>query len=204
MSKNVCIGCGGRTNGKRCWACYKLWSKTAEYSKLVGKNTKEYWAKKENVEKYRKRAKALWASDGMRERMAKTWTKERREKISKLLKERWASGRMDANRVKDPKSPYGHLKCHQMKKIRGMEGCCSKCGSKNRLQIHHKDFNKRNHAIDNLKTLCMSCHMKLHWYYWKMAGSVEAWSSDQKTKMRKIYPSDPDYALLLRTLEDRP
>ncbi len=41
---------------------------------------------------------------------------------------------------------------------------CQKCGAKPKiwgLTVHHKDGNKFNHAMDNLVTLCNSCHASL-------------------------------------------
>jgi len=37
---------------------------------------------------------------------------------------------------------------------------CQICGSKRQLVIHHMDWNKENSNIDNLVTLCRSCHGK--------------------------------------------
>lgn len=40
---------------------------------------------------------------------------------------------------------------------------CERCGSKNRLRVHHKDRNpKNNHDHNNLETLCMTCHTREH------------------------------------------
>ena len=43
---------------------------------------------------------------------------------------------------------------------------CQYCGMKDggayKVHVHHKDFGKTNHAIDNLITVCSSCHSKLH------------------------------------------
>lgn len=46
---------------------------------------------------------------------------------------------------------------------------CQHCGSKNDLQVHHIDGNgttapkeSRNNALDNLLTLCRSCHTRIH------------------------------------------
>jgi len=38
---------------------------------------------------------------------------------------------------------------------------CEICGSKNNLDIHHKDGNWQNNNLDNLICLCRSCHTKL-------------------------------------------
>lgn len=53
---------------------------------------------------------------------------------------------------------------------------CEKCGrtrydSIRKLHVHHKDGNRRNNKISNLKILCSACHMNLHknWKYrWKV------------------------------------
>jgi 5-methylcytosine-specific restriction endonuclease McrA len=40
---------------------------------------------------------------------------------------------------------------------------CSECGySSNSLCVHHKDRNPKNNSLDNLITLCKSCHSKEH------------------------------------------
>lgn len=40
---------------------------------------------------------------------------------------------------------------------------CVNCGAKRILCVHHIDKNKLNNDVENLITLCRSCHMKLHW-----------------------------------------
>lgn len=40
---------------------------------------------------------------------------------------------------------------------------CETCGTSLRLNIHHKDRDRRNNDLVNLQTLCASCHLKLHW-----------------------------------------
>ena len=47
---------------------------------------------------------------------------------------------------------------------------CENCGNTEHLQIHHKDENWKNNSLDNLVTLCPSCHMKLHWSQWRLRG----------------------------------
>ncbi len=43
---------------------------------------------------------------------------------------------------------------------------CAQCGSTNRLHVHHKtpwqDDQPNSHALDNMVTLCASCHRKQH------------------------------------------
>ena len=38
---------------------------------------------------------------------------------------------------------------------------CVQCGSSRRLHVHHKN-DPDNHALDNVETLCASCHKKRH------------------------------------------
>lgn len=40
------------------------------------------------------------------------------------------------------------------------------------LTIHHIDLDKKNHNLDNLITLCCSCHSKLHWRHWEQGNSI--------------------------------
>lgn len=39
---------------------------------------------------------------------------------------------------------------------------CEICGAANNLDVHHKDENYNNNALENLVVLCRSCHMKIH------------------------------------------
>lgn len=49
---------------------------------------------------------------------------------------------------------------------------CEKCGktkflSLRKLHVHHKDGNRRNNKLSNLKLLCSTCHLNMHknWEY---------------------------------------
>ncbi len=39
---------------------------------------------------------------------------------------------------------------------------CNKCGSKEKLHVHHKDRNRKNNEKKNLTKLCHKCHYELH------------------------------------------
>jgi hypothetical protein len=39
---------------------------------------------------------------------------------------------------------------------------CERCGSTNRLVVHHKDENRYNNDLSNLETLCRRCHQNHH------------------------------------------
>jgi hypothetical protein len=39
---------------------------------------------------------------------------------------------------------------------------CKTCGSSEKLHVHHIDKNRKNNQVDNLITLCQSCHAKIH------------------------------------------
>jgi hypothetical protein len=39
---------------------------------------------------------------------------------------------------------------------------CTKCGGKEKLVVHHKDFTKNYNELNNLLVLCFSCHKLEH------------------------------------------
>lgn len=47
----------------------------------------------------------------------------------------------------------------------GNYGICESCKEQRKVDIHHKDGNVKNNAIDNLKQLCRSCHRKIHFVH---------------------------------------
>lgn len=46
---------------------------------------------------------------------------------------------------------------------------CEDCGSTKKLYVHHKDRNRHNNLVTNLKVLCPKCHCKEHNHFnrWK-------------------------------------
>ena len=47
---------------------------------------------------------------------------------------------------------------------------CEMCGSEKKLDAHHKNGNIKNNSMENIQTLCHTCHMKLHWQQWRQNG----------------------------------
>ena len=39
---------------------------------------------------------------------------------------------------------------------------CEICGSAKNIELHHKDFNRKNNVRDNIAIVCKSCHSKIH------------------------------------------
>lgn len=42
------------------------------------------------------------------------------------------------------------------------KGVCEICGTKENLEVHHKDCNRNNNFPSNLITVCESCHQRIH------------------------------------------
>lgn len=41
---------------------------------------------------------------------------------------------------------------------------CSQLENGRQLDVHHKDYNKKNNFLNNLISLCKRCHMKTNWH----------------------------------------
>ena len=83
-------------------------------------------------------------------RIASWWTPERREaKRQEML-------------ARNPEDRYHGLSAMNAAAIRAEVGACQSCGATGRLDIHHRDRNKRNQERTNLAVLCHRCHMQEH------------------------------------------
>ena len=83
-------------------------------------------------------------------RIAAWWTPERREaKRLEML-------------ARNPAARYHGLSATEAKRRRDEVGACQDCGATGRLDIHHRDRNKRNQDPANLAVLCHRCHMQEH------------------------------------------
>ncbi len=64
-----------------------------------------------------------------------------------------------------PDARYAGLSSRRAAKIVQEAGKCQECGhdgSESRLDIHHRDREKRNQERSNLMVLCHRCHMLEH------------------------------------------
>lgn len=56
-----------------------------------------------------------------------------------------------------------HWKNKKIEKLKSTSFMCEKCNSKKDLQVHHISYeNKGNENLSDLRTLCKSCHQKIH------------------------------------------
>jgi hypothetical protein len=60
-----------------------------------------------------------------------------------------------------PYAPGFAAKVRQLVRERDGDRCVE-CGSTTHLCVHHRDFEKWNHSLDNLETLCRRCHTRKH------------------------------------------
>ncbi len=85
-------------------------------------------------------------------------TEEHNKKISKIMKDRGIHTGKDNPSWKGGKSrKYSYTLKKQMLQV------CNRCGTEERLVIHHKDNNPTNNNHTNLEILCGYCH-RIHHY----------------------------------------
>jgi hypothetical protein len=87
------------------------------------------------------------------ETMREFWTLERREaKRQEMLR-------------RNPAARYHGLSASAADRLKKEAGRCHRCGhdgSVSRLEVHHRDRDKRNQEPSNLEVLCHVCHMQDH------------------------------------------
>jgi len=66
------------------------------------------------------------------------------------------------NKPRDKVNTYKQLKIRLLK-LRG--NVCERCGYNKLeiLQVHHKDKNRDNNALENLELICPNCHFEKHY-----------------------------------------
>lgn len=87
------------------------------------------------------------------EKIRAWWTPEQRERKRQEMLRR------------NPNSTYHGLSAKSRKKLRKAVGHCELCGGNgvdSRLDVHHRNSEKRDQSLDNLVVLCHRCHMRVH------------------------------------------
>src|SRR4249919_576843 len=84
-----------------------------------------------------------------------------RPEHSKTMKDYWTPERREAKRrevlARNPGARYHGLSVKAAKRMTTAVGSCQKCGhdgSESRLDVHHRDRDKRNQSLANLQVLC--------------------------------------------------
>lgn len=117
------------------------------------------------------------------------WPEQRKKQLSNTKKEQWASGIYDCMIGENHYNwkggisfePYGEEWTKELREqVRKRDNRkCRLCGLIEKfhkseygwsLSVHHIDYNKRNHSIENLITLCIRCHTRTNHNreYWEM------------------------------------
>jgi len=136
----------------------------------IGKHIQYYCSKKcmyKNwVESHKDRIKEIhdkWLKNNP-DRRKEQMTKYER-KIGKIPREEWINNKRENA---DPRGWRGwkwwqRLSVEVKKRDNYICHICYKGkGEGTRKVAHHKDFNEKNNSLDNLITLCNSCHVKIH------------------------------------------
>lgn len=89
-----------------------------------------------------------------------------RPEVAQSIADWWTPERREAKRqemlARNPQARYHGLSARAARRLRAEVGCCERCGSTERLHIHHKDRNKHNQDRSNLVVLCKGCHSFEH------------------------------------------
>jgi hypothetical protein len=64
-----------------------------------------------------------------------------------------------------PRDKAHHVRAIKIKLFKELGGICNRCGYNKSeiLQVHHKDHNRKNNAIENLELICPNCHYEEHY-----------------------------------------
>jgi len=140
-----CPVCGGPMSkgAKSCLPCSKPYERTQDHRERMSDATR---GKPKPHLQGRKRPNHA-------QLMRDWWTPERREaKRQEMLK-------------RNPNARYHGLSAEGARTLRESVGRCEQCGhdgSESRLDVHHRNGNKRDQRLANLEVLCHHCHMRRH------------------------------------------
>jgi len=154
---NYCVDCGKEINRKaiRCRSCSKRGDKNPSFGR--GYFIKDYELPNETSFK---KGHIPW-NKGLTKKIDKR-LKIVSEKVSGEKNGSWKGG--------TSKEPYSFDFNNKLKEqIKQRDNyICQNCNSKENLQVHHIDYNKKNSDLDNLIVLCSGCHSKTNFNrnYW--------------------------------------
>ena len=151
QARGLCVNCYART----------LRRENPEKYRNINKKYEQGEKRKKWLEEYKK-------TDIYKKMIKKSSTKYR-ENNKELMIERtriWRQNNPDIleaykSTAKDLKivNKYGEEALRKMMECNYM---CQKCGSDERVAVHHKDWDDANNVYENFAILCGSCHSKVH------------------------------------------
>ena len=65
------------------------------------------------------------------------------------------------------------------------EASCNRCGTIEKLCVHHKDENRTNNSLENLETVCRRCHALEHGCISRLPKGKELSEISKKVKRNK-------------------
>ena len=172
----ICIRCGNPTKRRRkyCSDCQQwglenrpTYERTPEHRQLMSEvltgKPKDYptgGSDPEVAEKIRQawtpEMKEAARQRGLENANDPEWRLKIARSVSGKKNPRWENGRSVL-----PYTPGFSNKVRELVWERD-NGECQNCGSDQHLCVHHKDFSKDNHDLDNLVLICRSCHTIAH------------------------------------------
>ena len=66
----------------------------------------------------------------------------------------------------------------RFREIRAKAKECWICGSEEKLNVHHIDFNHNDNNSTNIIVVCKRCHGKLHFLFQLMNLQIKNWVED--------------------------
>jgi len=183
MNYDKCVICNKaktKNSSKRCQKCYgKIHGKSMIgnlFALITGNSIKKHYCidcKKEinfrsvrcySCENKRKFKLNIFNNSGVNHPLyGKRHSKKSKKKMS-------ISAGGTGNPYETNKYPEKFYKIRDL--IRNRDLCkCKKCNKNKdyrKLDVHHIDYNKENNKMENLITLCQTCHIKTNWNrdYW--------------------------------------
>jgi 5-methylcytosine-specific restriction endonuclease McrA len=150
---------------------HKEWAKkNPDYSKKYYWKNREKLLQKQRVKIYRL---PRW-TDVEIKILSEKYENSEKEEMCKILKRSWQSITAKAERLGlKRKMRYLEEKNGNWKggvnedyyrriAFEHLPHRCSICGIKGKLQVHHKDKDRKNNKLSNLQILCPECHRKIH------------------------------------------